>query len=148
MTEEKFAKFRNKWYKEPAPVWSTEEMYLESKASSIALLTSLLSQNNYDFYTALETIYKSEDVYDEISDWKGEGCLYFVEDYYDDLCEELEIQPVEYDFEKIRNPKILEQIKFVLELEQKRLAEKKQGYEFFVENENAIQKAIEEKNLA
>lgn len=86
MTENNFASFKNKWYKEPAPEWNSEKGYLKTKASSITLLASLLSQHGYDFYTSLSLIFKSEDVYDDISDWKGEGCLYFVEDYYDDLC--------------------------------------------------------------
>lgn len=147
MTENNFVSFKNKWYKEPVPVWDSEKEYLKTKASSVTLLASLLSQHGHDFLASLKKIYKSEDVYDEISDWKGEGCLYFVEDYYDDLCEELKIQPLGYDFARIENRKILEQIKFVLELEQKRLAQGKQGYEFFVENEKAIQKAIDDNTL-
>lgn len=148
MAEGKFADFKDRWYTPPKSIYNSEEEYLELKSCIIAITTTLLSQNRYDFYSALSVFYKSEDVYDNLSDWENNGCFLTSNDCYEAICKEHRIQPVEYDFERIRNPKILEQIKFVLELEQKRLAEKKQGYEFFVENESAIQKAIEEKNLA
>lgn len=147
MIENKFANFKNKWYTPPRPIYDLEEEYLESKAYVIALTATLLSQNGYDFYSALSAFYKSEDVYDDLSDWKNNGNFLTSNNCYDSLCEELGIQPIGYDFAKIGNKKILQQIRFVLELEQKRLAQNKQGFEFFVEDAETIQKEIRERGL-
>lgn len=125
------AEFKDKWYVPPKFTWGSELQYLRQKAMSIALVATLLSQNKYDFFSALEVIYLSENVYDEISDWKGEGCLYPEETYYDDICEELQIIPKDYDFKKISNKKINDQINFVLNLEKQRYDSKCSGYEYF-----------------
>lgn len=147
MTENKFANFKNSWYTPPKSIYDSEEEYLELKSCIIALTATLLSQNRYDFYSALSVFYKSEDVYDNLSDWENNGCFLTSNDCYDALCEERKIQPIGYNCEKIGNRKILEQIKFVLKLEQKRMSEQKTGYEFFVENEGTIKEAIKEENL-
>lgn len=142
-----FKNFKNKWYVSPPNTWNSEKDYLPSKILVIPLVTTLLSQNGYDFFSALEAIYLSDEVYDEISDWKGEGCLLFAEEYYDNLCNELEIQPQGYDFRKIANLKIKEQKSFVSDIEYSRYNAGLSGWDFFIQHREEIKNKIEEENL-